>query len=469
MVSYALAAAAFAAGLASAGNPHAHPRHAALHKAPPSNEASDVPVPEMANATCGCTTYTTTWYGEATWVPPPPSPPEEEEEKSTTTIVNVITTTATIYATHPESTSEAPKPPVYTPKAEEKSSSSSSSSSTSAAPAAPTYVEKPEAPAAKYEALPSYNAPAAKPQAPAAKLESPAAKPPVAAPPSYNAPISPNNSSKAAIAPTGNKWTMTYTPYTSSGACKDATAVHADIASIKAMGFSTVRLYATDCSGIQNVGSACASIGMKMIMGIYIDASGLLPAYAQLSELTSWGKTNGWDKVEMVVAGNEAVFNGYVSASELAGFVGDVKSAFKLAGYTGPVTTTEPLNIIQEYASTFCAAVDVIAANLHPFFNGGVVAADAGAFVKSQLESLSQACNGEKEAYCLETGWPSGGTANGVAVPGASQQKQAVDSIVNAIGSKSAIFSFENDGWKHPGDLGVEQFFGCSSIFSDLL
>ncbi|KAK4629339.1 putative beta-glucosidase btgE [Fulvia fulva] len=477
MVSYVFAA-AFAAGLVSAGSPHVHQRHAALHKAP-SYDAPKFPVPEKANATCGCTTYTTTWYGEATLGPPAPV-----EVKKTTTILNIVTTTATIYAAHPSSstTSEAPKqPPVYAPKPEEQKSS------TSAAPVAPTYAAKPQAPAAKPEAPPSYNAPAPKqppvyapkpeeqksstsaaPVAPtyAAKPQAPAAKP--EAPPSYNAPAPKNNGGKSPITPSGNKWAMTYTPYTDSGACKDTSSVHADIASIKAMGFNTVRLYATDCSGVQNVGSACTSVGMNLIMGIYIDAAGLLPAYAQLSELTAWGKTNGWDKVEMVVAGNEAVFNGFCSAADLANFINDVKTAFKAAGYSGPVTTTEPLNIIQENAATFCPVVDVIAANLHPFFNGGVAAADAGEFVKSQMDLLSQACHGEKEAYCLETGWPSEGNANGAAIPGVSEQKQAVDSIVSVIGGKCAIFSFENDGWKHPGDLNVEQHFGCSSIFKDL-
>lgn len=260
---------------------------------------------------------------------------------------------------------------------------------------------------------------------------------------------------------------MTYTPYTSSGQCKSASDVASDIASIKSKGFTTVRLYATDCSGVENVGSACKSNGLKMIMGIYIDASGLSNGYAQISELTSWGQSNGWDNVEMVVAGNEAIFNGYCTASELAGFLGDVKSKFSAAGFTGPVTTTETLGVIQENSDVICAAVDVIAANIHPFFNADITATGAGDFVSSQLSLLSDACGGSKEAYNLETGWPSAGDANGAAVPGVANQQIAVDAIVAAAGSKSAIFSFENDDWKSPGDLGVEQFWGCASLFPD--
>lgn len=261
---------------------------------------------------------------------------------------------------------------------------------------------------------------------------------------------------------------MTYTPYTSDGQCKSASDVASDIAQIKAKGFTTVRLYATDCSGIENVGSACKSSGMKMIMGVYIDASGLGNGQAQVSELTSWGQSNGWDNVEMVVVGNEAIFNGYVSASDLAQFIATCKTSFTTAGFTGPVTTTETVGVIQENSDVLCPVIDVVAANIHPFFNGAVNAAGAGAFVTSQLSLIAEACSG-KDAYNLETGWPSAGDANGDAIPGVSEQITAVDSIVAAAGSKSAIFSFENDDWKAPGSLGVEQFWGCASLFPDIL
>lgn len=262
---------------------------------------------------------------------------------------------------------------------------------------------------------------------------------------------------------------MTYTPYSSSGGCKSADDVSKDIAGIKSKGFTTVRLYATDCSGIENIGAACKEQGLNMILGVYIDSEGISKAREQVSTITTWGKTNGWGKVEMVVVGNEAVFNNYCTASELAEFIQEVKSSFKAAGYTGPCTTTEPLNIIQENADTICGACDVIGANIHPFFNTAIDASGAGDFVSSQLALVKSVCGGSKEAYNLETGWPSAGDANGAAVPGVSQQKTAVDGIIASAGSKSAIFSYENDSWKSPGNLGVEQYWGCADIFQDVL
>lgn len=258
---------------------------------------------------------------------------------------------------------------------------------------------------------------------------------------------------------------MTYTPYTADGGCKSADEVSNDINSIKSKGFSTVRIYATDCQGAENVGAACKAIGMKMILGIFIDGKGMGAAHDQLNHLAQWGPNGNWGMVEMVVAGNEAIFGGFTTAPEMANFIMEAKSVLQAAGYNGPVTTTEPLNVIQQYASTLCPVVDVIGANLHPFFNGQVSASGAGDLVAQQLQDLSACCGGKLEAYNLETGWPSNGQANGAAVPGAVEQKQAIDSIVAKVGSKSAIFSFEDDTWKAPGAYNIEQFWGCAKLF----
>lgn len=256
---------------------------------------------------------------------------------------------------------------------------------------------------------------------------------------------------------------MTYTPYANDGSCKTAAEVSADISSIKNKGFTAVRLYATDCSGPQNVGNACKDNGLKIILGVYIEASGLSPAWSQVDTLAAWGKGQ-WDMVEMVVVGNEAIFNGWTDAGSLAGFINKARTTLQAAGYNGPVTTSDTVASIQANADTLCPALDVVAANIHPFFNMDIDAAGAGAFVSSQLSLLAGLC-GSKAAYNLETGWPSAGDANGKAVPGFVEQKTAIASIAAAAGSKSAFFSFENDAWKSPGSLGVEQFWGCASLF----
>ena len=259
---------------------------------------------------------------------------------------------------------------------------------------------------------------------------------------------------------------MTYSPYTASGDCKSASAISTDIAAIASKGFSSIRLYSTDCSGLANVGSAASTHGLKLILGIFISDTGIPEAETQIDEITSWATGGNWQDVEMIVVGNEAVFNGYCTATALAAFISKCKAAFKAAGYTGPVTTTEPINILQEEAGTLCPAIDVAAANIHPFFNADVSASEAGPFVAKELAMLESICPG-LQAYNLETGWPSAGDTNGAACPGVEEQKTAIASIKEHVGGKCAFFSFEDDLWKAEGEFAVERSWGCSQLFGD--
>jgi exo-beta-1,3-glucanase (GH17 family) len=264
----------------------------------------------------------------------------------------------------------------------------------------------------------------------------------------------------------GNKWAMTYTPYSSSGACKEAGEVSSDLAAIAGKGFTTIRLYGTDCSGLQNVGGAAVASGMKIILGVFIEASGIEAARPQLAEITAWGSQgSNWASVVMLVVGNEAIQNGYCSAGALAGFISDAKSALTAAGAGSvPVTTTEPLSALMASASALCPVMDVVAANIQSYFNGGIDASQAGSFVSSQLELVAQQCPG-KTAYNLESGWPSGGNSNGASVASPDAQRAAIADISAKAGDKTVMFSFSDDAWKTPGPLAVEQHFGCLDLF----
>ena len=169
--------------------------------------------------------------------------------------------------------------------------------------------------------------------------------------------------------------------------------------------------------------------------------------------------------VEMVVVGNEALFNGYASASALASFISETKSTLRSAGCNAPFTTTEPISTLVSNAGTLCPVLDVVAANIHPFFNPDVSASSAGDFVAKELEMLAKVCPGKQDAYNLETGWPHQGSANGQAVPGQDEQIKAILSIKEKAGGKSTFFSFVDDLWKAEGAFGVERSWGCSHLF----
>lgn len=282
-----------------------------------------------------------------------------------------------------------------------------------------------------------------------------------AAPTSAAGPVASNSEASPGLGSSGNQWAVTYTPYTSTGQCKTASDVAADMVIVKAAGFSTVRIYATDCNGLQNVGAGCAAVGLKLIIGVFIEASGISAAQEQVSEIVAWGQ---WSIVELIVIGNEAIFNGYCTPSELASFISSCKSTFAAAGYSGPCTTTEPLNVLQEYTEIICEVVDIVGCNIHPFFNAAIDAASAGSFVASQLQIVEGLCPGKK-AYNLETGWPRyADECNGAACATPDNQKIAVEAILGAAGDVSVILSFADDLWKDTGAFGCERSWGIIDV-----
>jgi exo-beta-1,3-glucanase (GH17 family) len=263
-------------------------------------------------------------------------------------------------------------------------------------------------------------------------------------------------------------YAITYTPYNpDNGNCMDAGAVEKDIVAIKAAGFTTLRIYSTDCNTLETVAPACKKHGMKLIVGVFVKggcsySSG--DVKEQVDAIAAWAD---WDTVELVVMGNESIMNGLCTPSELKELITTCKSKF--SGYTGPWTIAETLDIWErsEVPATLCSAIDVVGANVHAFFNPNVKAEDAGKFVKGQLDILGKMCPG-KEALNLESGWPNGGKCNGAACGSPSEQKKALDSIRKEVGDKSVFFSFKNDAWKQGDALDVERHFGCDSYFTSL-
>ncbi|KAI0187412.1 glycoside hydrolase family 17 protein [Xylaria flabelliformis] len=264
----------------------------------------------------------------------------------------------------------------------------------------------------------------------------------------------------------GKPWAVTYTPYetSASGGCKSQSQVNTDIAAIAAAGVTTIRVYSTDCSTLDFVGSACEAHGIKMILGVFVDQPGCHagnPSVTeQISAIQAWAK---WEIVSLITVGNEAVLHGYCTPSELASLISQTKQQLS---YTGPYSTSETVNIWQqqEFAGLVCPVVDFVGANAHAFFNTETTASQAGQFVKGQLDIIDNVCAG-KEGRIMETGWPSAGQALGQAVPGFSQQAAAIKSIVQEVGDKAVIFSLTSDAWKDGNtQCQCEQHWGCASV-----
>lgn len=260
-------------------------------------------------------------------------------------------------------------------------------------------------------------------------------------------------------------WAITYTPYTedASGSCKSRDEVFADIKKIKGLGFNTVRVYATDCDTLPNVGDACEEEGLQMIIGVFVDEPGCGftgSPKKQVDELVAWGK---WDMVPLCVIGNEAIFSGTCDAGQLKSLIDAAKEALRAGGYEGPVTTAETVANWQEHGSTWCDSVDIAGANTHPYFDPNTSAGDAGPFVKSQLEIVQGICN--KRAISLECGWPTQGNCNGKACAGVAEQAEAIESVRGECGADVVFFTYGEAHWKGDSECGCEPYFDVAGVF----
>ncbi|RDL36799.1 Glycoside hydrolase [Venustampulla echinocandica] len=427
-----------------------------------------------AAETCGCTTIYTTITGEGSlWFPPPPAttaPPPPPPSSAApvpsptpTSTDTVVVVTVPVVPT-PFSTT-CPTPGVYTIPATTITLTETKTipEATTTATYPPGTYTQPQVVTTITETNYVVVCPYTSSQAPAPTSKAAPAPAPVPVTTAVPAPSkSASPPSTGGLGSSGKQWAITYSPYTEGGECKAANDVAEDIKKVAAAGFTTVRVYSSDCSGLQNIGNACEAHGLKMILGVFISNTGIAGAQQQVTDIIAWGK---FSMVELIVVGNEAIFQGHASATDLAVFISACKSKFQAAGYNGPCTTTEPLSTWQANKGALCGAVDVVGANIHAFFNPDTPAEKAGTFVKGQLDIVDQLCPG-KSGINLECGWPSAGSCNGAACPGKEAQAVAIKSITEACGGQSVMFSFTNDPWKQPGEFGCEQYWGVIQLFT---
>ncbi|PNS20190.1 Cell surface mannoprotein MP65 [Sphaceloma murrayae] len=318
----------------------------------------------------------------------------------------------------------------------------------------------------------------------------------------------------SSLSPGPGRYAMTYTPYTSDGLCKTSETVSSDISRISSAGFSAVRLYATDCHAVHSVGAAALNSSLQLILGMHVSDSGTnsTSIVDQISHIVDFMTQSPahLSAIDLVVVGNEAIFNEYANAPSIAALVNEVRKTLRQIDYQGPVTTAEPYGTFMENAETLCPAIDVVAANLLPFFHADVSPRLAGDFAAQQIDSLDGLCEdvvfasqsrshpssapavplpteetvqeerarlallkkrhlltskGNKPVLAMEVGWPRHGKANGDAVAGVAEQRTAIAGMSESVGSRSVFSSFADDEWRDPGDFGVERSWGCVQVF----
>jgi len=245
---------------------------------------------------------------------------------------------------------------------------------------------------------------------------------------------------------------ISYSPYNSDGTCRSLADIKVDFE--KLTGYEIIRLYGVDCDQVQNVLQAKSS-NQKLFVGIYF----MDQIEAGVEEIASAVSTYGsWDDIYTVSVGNELVNDGEATVAQISEYVTTARTALTSAGYTGPVVSVDTHVAILNNPG-LCDISDYMAFNAHAYWDGTVVASDAGPWLLLQMQRVSDACN-QKHVMCVESGWPHQGEANGVAIPSAANLKLAISSIDETCGSDTLVFTAFDDLWKSAGSKGVEPYWG---------
>lgn len=257
---------------------------------------------------------------------------------------------------------------------------------------------------------------------------------------------------------------VSYAPYRADHNCKTADDIADDFDQIKGE-YSLVRIYGTDCGQVPHVYAAAKEIGVKIMMGIW-DINRVEDEASMIAD----GIGNDWDVVHSVSVGNELVNNGQASASDMVDAVTRARAALRQAGFQGPVVTVDTF-IATEAHPELCEASDYCAINAHPFFDSTMGAEDAGKWLQGTIQTVKSKLSKPMDVIVTETGWPTNGAVNGLAVPSLENQKVALQSIKTAFAGNPGdivLFSAFDDLWKERtmSTFNADQHWGIGGAVS---
>ena len=172
---------------------------------------------------------------------------------------------------------------------------------------------------------------------------------------------------------------------------------------------STLRLYGTDCNQTEMVLHAADKLeltGFKVWLGVWLDGNqttndrGIDAMHDILSK-------HGADPFAGVVVGNEVLFRQELTELQLGEILSDAKEYLTSNKLDLPLATSD---LGDAWTPTLAAKVDVVMANVHPFF-GGVTVDKAADWTYNfwQTHNVALTQGSDKKNMVSEVGWPSAG------------------------------------------------------------
>lgn len=241
---------------------------------------------------------------------------------------------------------------------------------------------------------------------------------------------------------------ISYAAYRGDHSCKSKEDIDDDFDQMKGL-YSVVRTYGVDCNQVEYIYEAAKRIGSKVFFGIWD-----LSAVEEEAKQIIAGVNGDWSIVDSISVGNELVNNGEASAEQVVVAVKQARSVLRGAGYEGPVVAVDTF-IATEANPQLCDESDYCAINAHAYFDSTISADQAGEWLVKTVKSVKSKLSSEKRIIITETGWPTEGSANGLAIPGIDNQKMALESISKAFADNPGdiiLFSAFNDLWKGDRD-----------------
>lgn len=283
-------------------------------------------------------------------------------------------------------------------------------------------------------------------------------------PPSTTSASTPATSSSTSPAPPGDYPSglgICYAPYNDDGSCKNQKQVDSDFELLTQ--YSLIRIYGVDCNQVTTVLNAAKASNKKVFAGLF-DINTIEQDLETIISAVE-DSNSDWSYFNTISVGNELVNQGAHPVSEVVNAIRTARNTLRSAGYTGPVVTVDTFNALIDNPE-LCQASDYCAANCHPFFDPNTSAEEAGSYVAEQVQLISDSAGGDKVTVITETGWPSQGETNGLAVPSESNQKIAIESLKKSLksGEEAGIYllSAFDTQWKadNGGTFGTEKYWG---------
>ena len=197
------------------------------------------------------------------------------------------------------------------------------------------------------------------------------------------------------------------------------------------------------------------SMGLKVSAGAWLGTD-MVANEQEISGLIAIAETVDLDSV---IVGNEVMLRGDLTEAELIGYIQYVKQELAARNINVPVTTAEIGDVLLKHPAIM-NAVDIEMVHLYPFWNGDSIEGAAQQVVTTyhEIQNLS----GGKRVVIGETGWPSNGPANLLAVPSpANQYRFAREFVTLAVQEDVEFFYFDifDEMWKTQ-EHGVGQYWG---------